>query len=182
MNESSEVQTMATERELARRIKGRFLLLSLTVLVLDQWSKWLIELHLPEHGAQPVIPGFFHLTHVRNTGVAFGLFASYGEAAGTWLLTALGLLALAVVVIYFARTPASARLLLLALALVLGGAVGNLLDRVANGAVTDFLAFFLGNFRWPDFNVADSAISIGLSLLVIDALRPRRHPPAAESR
>jgi signal peptidase II len=80
---SIEAQTLAT-----RFRKLRYLLVSLAVVVLDQWTKWLVEVHLPHHTTQPVIPGLFNLTHVRNSGVAFGLFASNG---GGWLLTALGL-------------------------------------------------------------------------------------------
>lgn len=156
-----------------RHPKARFLLLSLAVLALDQWTKWLIERHLPIHAARPVLPGVFYITHVRNSGVAFGLLAEHGSTRGAWLLIALGLIALAVVSHYFRITPASSRRLLIALALVLGGAIGNLLDRVATGAVTDFLGVFIGSYRWPDFNVADSAISIGLGLMVLDSLWPK---------
>jgi signal peptidase II len=88
-----------------------------------------------------------------------------------------------VVLIYFWRTPARDRLLLVALALVLGGAIGNLTDRVAGGAVTDFIDFYSGTYHWHTFNVADSAITIGLVLMAWDALRPRarRAPAIAET-
>jgi signal peptidase II len=152
--------------------KRGWLLVSLFVLALDQWTKWLVEIHLPVHASQPVVPGFFNLTHVRNTGVAFGLFAASGQAAATLILVGLGLSALVVVGFYFWRTPASQRLLLGALALVLGGAVGNLLDRCLAGAVTDFLDVYWRGHHWPAFNVADSAISVGLLLLAVDTLRP----------
>ncbi len=109
----------ATPRAKGR--KGPFLFISLAVLVLDQWSKWLVEVHLPHHASQPVIPDLLNLTHVRNTGVAFGLFASETPGVQTLVLTALGLLALSVVAVYFRRVPASHKLLLTALALVLGG-------------------------------------------------------------
>jgi signal peptidase II len=158
--------------------KLRYLLVSLGVLVLDQWTKWLVEAHLPRHAAQPIIPGFLNLTHVRNTGVAFGLFASGG--VGGWPLTLLGLGALAAVGIYFWVAPTRDRSLLVALALVVGGAVGNLIDRVASGAVTDFIDVYIGAHHWPSFNVADSAISIGILLMAIDSFRPRhREAPAA---
>jgi signal peptidase II len=142
--------------------KLRYLFLSLAVIVLDQWTKWLVEIHLPHHAAHPVIPGFLNLTHVRNTGVAFGLFASEGAADGTWLLIALGLVALAAVSVYFWFTPGHDRLLLIALSLVVGGAIGNLIDRVSSGAVTDFVDIYVGSHHWPAFNVADSAITIGI--------------------
>lgn len=151
--------------------KLRYLLVSLGVLVLDQWTKWLVEIHLPHHAAQPVVPGFLNLTHVRNTGVAFGLFASDGGSGG-WLLTLLGLGALAAVGLYYWFTPSRDRTLLVALALVVGGAVGNLIDRVSSGAVTDFVDVYMGAHHWPSFNVADSAISVGILLMAIDSFRP----------
>ncbi|HEV2854105.1 MAG TPA: signal peptidase II [Thermoanaerobaculia bacterium] len=159
--------------------KLRYLLVSLGVLVLDQWTKWLVEVHLPHHSAQPVIPGFLNLTHVRNTGVAFGLFASEGGGSG-WLLTLLGLGALAAVGVYYWFTPSRDRSLLVALALVVGGAVGNLIDRVSSGAVTDFIDVYIGLHHWPSFNVADSAISIGILLMAVDSFRPR-HPGHQEA-
>jgi signal peptidase II len=162
--------------------KSRYLIVALAVLVLDQWTKRLIEIHLPEQSSQVVVPGFFHLSHVRNSGVAFGLFPAQGEWLSTLLLALLGVAALAVVSVFFWRAAPTHRRLLVALALVMGGAVGNLIDRLASGAVTDFLAFYIGPYRWPDFNVADSAISIGLALMVLDSfLAPRpADSPAAE--
>ena len=153
------------------RGKGWYLVISLAVLALDQWTKWLVELHLPEYSSHPVLPGVFHLSHVRNTGVAFGMLASHGASGGMVWLVLLGAVALTVVGVFFWRTPPSDRLLLVALSLVLGGAVGNLLDRLASGAVTDFLLVYIGSYHWPDFNVADSAISVGLAFLVLDSFR-----------
>ncbi len=155
------------------RTKGAFLLLALLVLVLDQWSKWLVETHLPHFASETVIPGLLNLTHVQNTGVAFGLFAAHGDTTRTLVLSGLGVLALGVVLAYFWQTAAEDRLLLTSLSLVLGGAVGNLMDRVANGGVTDFIDFYLGTKHWHTFNVADSAITVGLILMAWDALRPR---------
>ncbi len=160
--------------------KLRYLFVSLAVIVLDQWTKWLVEVHLPHHATQPVIPGFFNLTHVRNTGVAFGLFASDGGGGAGWLLTGLGLGALVAVGLYFWYTPSRDRVLLVALALVVGGAVGNLVDRVSSGAVTDFLDVYVGLHHWPSFNIADSAISVGIVLMAIDSFRP--HPRHEDSR
>jgi signal peptidase II len=154
--------------------KLRYLLISFGVMALDQWTKWLVELHLPHHAAETVIPGFLNLTHVRNTGVAFGLFASDGNGTN-WTLTILGLVALTAVGVYFWLAPSKDRWLLVALALVVGGAVGNLIDRIASGAVTDFIDVYVGGHHWPSFNVADSAISIGIVLMAIDSFRPHRH-------
>lgn len=156
--------------------KSRFLLISLAILVADQWSKWQIEARIPHHGANSVISGFLNLIHVRNSGVAFGLFAANGAARSELWLTVLGFVALAAVGSYFWRTSLEDRTLLVALALVVGGALGNLIDRIATGAVTDFVDVYLGSHHWPAFNVADAAISIGIGLLILDSLRTR--PPA----
>lgn len=149
--------------------KSRYLLLALAVLVLDQWTKWLVDTHMPIGSSRPLLPSL-NLTHVKNTGVAFGLFASTGRDGGTWILALLGLGALSLVVLYFLRTPPEHRMLLIALALVLGGAVGNLIDRIAAQAVTDFIDFYIGLWHWHTFNIADSAISIGIVLIAWDTL------------
>jgi signal peptidase II len=125
-----------------------------------------------------VIGGFFNLVHVQNSGVAFGLFAEQGEAR-SWILAVLGLVALCAVAMYFWITPRGDLLLLTALALVAGGAVGNLIDRIAAGGVTDFLDVYVGSYHWPAFNVADSAITVGIGLMVFDAVLPGRRRRAA---
>jgi len=157
--------------------KRTLLLLALAVLALDQWTKWLVERGLPAHSSREIIPGFLHLSHVRNSGVAFGMMATGGNHVATIVLVALGLIAVVFVSWYFVRTPAHETRLLAALALVLGGAIGNLVDRIASGAVTDFVGVYIGSYRWPDFNVADSAICVGIGLLLLDSLR--RKPEAS---
>jgi signal peptidase II len=166
----------ASSAAAAERRKLRWLLLSLVIVVLDQWTKWLVERHLPEHVLQPVVPGLINLTNVRNTGVAFGLFASAGHLPTTLVLAGLSLVAFVVVGIYFWKTSANHRLLLFALSLVLGGAVGNLLDRLMSGAVTDFIDVYWRTHHWPSFNVADSAITVGLVVMALETLWPRRVP------
>lgn len=166
------------------RIKRSLLLLSLAVVVADQWSKYLVEQKLPLHRAFEVIPGFLNFTHVQNTGVAFGMFAANGSPIGTLILLALGLAALTIVGIYFWRTAPSDRLMLVSLSLILGGAVGNLIDRLATGSVTDFIDAYVGTYHWHTFNIADSAITIGICLMAIEILpgRGRRggnEPPSA---
>jgi signal peptidase II len=151
--------------------RSRYLVLSLFVLVLDQWTKWLIEAKLVDHGSMVVIPDLLNFTHVRNTGVAFGLLAAHGDATGTWILVGLGVAALSFVGYYFKIAPIDDRPLLIALTLVLGGAVGNLLDRALSGGVTDFIDFYYGTYHWHTFNVADSAITIGISLMVLATFR-----------
>jgi signal peptidase II len=165
---------------LARKLQYGYL--SLAIVVLDQWTKWLVELHLPRSASHPLIDGFLNLTHVQNTGVAFGLFARQGADGGAWLLIVLGVVALAAVMAYFRFAPASARLLLSALALIVGGALGNLIDRFASGAVTDFVDVYVGTHHWPAFNVADSAITIGICLMILDTFlhHHERHEAASD--
>lgn len=158
-----------------------YLFISLAVLVLDQWSKWLVELHLPHSVSHPLIPGFLNLTHVKNTGVAFGLFASHGSNGGSWILVLMGLVALAAVFLYFRFAPQRNGLLLSSLALIVGGAVGNLVDRLASGAVTDFVDVYVGAHHWPAFNVADSAITIGIGLMILDSFRPHHRAEQASA-
>jgi signal peptidase II len=162
--------------------KASYLLVSLGVLALDQWTKWWIETTVPAHTSREILPGLFHLSHVRNTGVAFGLLATGGDWSRTLLLICFIAAVLLFVGYSFRATPVTARRHLWALALVLGGAVGNFLDRLVSGAVTDFLAVFIGSWRWPDFNVADSAIVVGVGLLLLDLFRspaPAAKVPAA---
>jgi signal peptidase II len=163
--------------------KKGYLLVALAVLVLDQWSKWWIETELPFHATRPVIDGFFNLTHVRNTGVAFGFLAGSGQGVGPVLLSLLGFAALGFVGLYFWRATSRERSLLIGLGLILGGAVGNLLDRLASGAVTDFLDFYLGSYHWHTFNLADSAITVGIGCLLLDSVwRSREKSEEAPSR
>lgn len=156
------------------RLRLPYLLLSVAVLVADQWSKWAIEHTLPVGTSVEVVPGVLDFAHVRNTGVAFGLLATHGSWLGTLGLLLLGGLALGLVLWMFRRTPVDDRLLLSALGLILGGAVGNLVDRLAAGWVTDFIDFYVNRWHWHTFNLADSAITIGIGLMLIDLIRPRR--------
>ena len=163
------------------RAKAPYLLVSLAILLLDQWSKWLVETHLTHHARIEVIPGFLDFIHVRNTGVAFGLFAAHGDRSQTLLLLGLGFLALSFVGYYFWLVPRRERFLLWALALVVGGAVGNLIDRIAQSAVTDFVDVYVGTWHWHTFNVADSAISVGICLMLLSAFFDRRPEHVAEA-
>ncbi len=161
--------------------KASYLLISLAVVVLDQLSKGLVESLLPLHQSRSVIPGLLNLTYVRNSGVAFGMFASHGNRIGTFLLSGLGVAALLVVGLYFWRAAREERRLLVSLALILGGAVGNLVDRLASGEVTDFIDFYLGAYHWHTFNAADSAITIGIILMTLDIFWPSKKPGPVEA-
>jgi signal peptidase II len=153
-----------------RSFKLRLLLVSAAVLVVDQWTKSLVETHLATGPQRVIIPGFLDLIYVRNSGIAFGLFAAGSNTLGILILTLLGGVALALVLVYFWKTPAENRWVLVSLSLILGGAVGNLLDRLLSGSVTDFIEVYVGRYHWPTFNAADSAISIGIVMMVIDAV------------
>ena len=161
------------------KLQGRlpYLLLVLATLILDRGTKVLIQNRFALNESVPIIDGFFDITYVKNTGVAFGIFSSISSPAKSVLLSLFTACAVVVVVTYSVRSPARKRLLQVALALILGGALGNLYDRLAYGYVVDFLEFYVGNYHWPSFNVADSAISTGVALLAIEIIRsetPRR--------
>jgi signal peptidase II len=139
----------------------------LLLVALDQVTKWLVSRYLTLYDNLAVIPGFFSLTHIRNKGAIFGAFSRVNSPAVFLLLTVASLVALALVLYYFFRTPASERGMKLALSLILAGALGNLIDRVFRGYVIDFLDFHIKGRHWPFFNVADSAITIGALLLFV---------------
>ena len=149
------------------------LLIALVVFTLDQVTKAVVEANIPLHEARSVIPGLLRLTNVKNRGAAFGIFADSPSEGRIAVLILLSVVALAVVVTLLWRNQPSARRMGLGLALILGGAIGNLFDRLVQGSVVDFLDFYLSSYHWPAFNVADSAIVIGAGLLLLDmVLKP----------
>src|SRR5436853_278913 len=155
------------------QFQGRlpYLSLAIVTLVVDRWSKTLIQHRFDLNESVSVIDGLFNITSVRNTGVAFGIFSSFSSPAKSLLLSVFTACAAVVVITYSVRSPARNRLLQVALALILGGALGNLYDRIAYGYVVDFLEFYVRAYHWPSFNVADSAISVGVALLALEILR-----------
>jgi len=157
-----------------------YLLLALGVVVLDQATKALVIAKIPLYTTIPVIRGFFDLTHLQNTGAAFGVFAAAGSAR-PFLVTLLALAVFAGVLVWSLTTPPDHRLLQCALGLIMGGAVGNLIDRVRFSAVTDFLRFYVDRWEWPSFNAADSAISVGVVLLAWDIWRRPEPEPARKT-
>jgi len=157
----------------------RPLLIALAVLLLDRMSKWAIAQTIPLEDAVNIIPGFFRLTHLENTGAAFSLFADFSSPFRTTLLITFSVAALAVVSVLLWKDRSVFHSGTLALSLILGGAVGNLWDRVSDGKVTDFLDFYIGAHHWPPFNVADSAIVIGALLLFLRMLRKDHRSQAA---
>ncbi len=148
-----------------------YLSLSLLVILADALTKWTVATHIDLHEAVPVVPNLFQLVHVRNTGAAFGIGANTDSQIVPLLLNAGALLVFLVVVVYAFRAAVTDHLLQVGLHLILGGAIGNLIDRFRFGYVVDFLDFSLRDHHWPAFNVADSAICIGIVLLFLDMRR-----------
>lgn len=153
------------------------LLIALLVVALDRVTKRVIAKDIPLHDAKKLISGFFYLTHVENRGAAFSLFA---DSPGQWkiaLLVMFSVVALVVVSALLWRSSHTMTTTGIGLALILGGALGNLWDRLFSGRVVDFLLFYIGTYQWPAFNVADSAIVCGAGLLVIEILFARAPEP-----
>jgi signal peptidase II len=162
-----------------------YLSISLSVIVLDAWSKWLISRTIDTHEAIQIIPNFFQLVHVRNTGAAFGIGANAESQIVPLLLNAGAIGVFCVVVVYALRSAVTDRLLQCGLHLILGGAIGNLLDRFRFKYVVDFLDVYVSwggrEHHWPAFNVADSAICIGIGLLFLDMRRKPADAAAPET-
>jgi len=153
--------------------------LSAMVFAIDRLTKSVIEARVSTFDVHPVIPGFFDIVHSQNRGVAFGLMNESDSAWRTVVLIAFSTAALLLVAGLLWRASRLDRWTAAGLALVLGGAAGNLFDRILWGRVTDFLEFYIGDLHWPTFNVADSCIVIGSGLLLLELLRPKRQPAGA---
>jgi len=158
----------ATERQshILSSTYGLTVLAFLVILVSDQLTKALIVDRFAVGDSVEIIPGMFNLCHARNSGVVFGLFPGI-----SWLfavLTAVAIILLVVLVRSLEET--ASRLQYLAYGLIIGGAVGNLIDRLRFGTVTDFLDFYIGTHHWPAFNVADSAVCTGVAILLVTTL------------
>jgi signal peptidase II len=155
------------------RASLRFLYFSISAVVIlgDRLTKLLIARNVElNFGIITVIPNFFSITHVENTGAAFSLFADWPQRIRVPLLVGFSTVAMIVVCYMLWKSAAKFTWTGLALAFILGGASGNLYDRILFGRVTDFLHFYIGNHMWPDFNLADSAIVCGATLLFIDLI------------
>ncbi len=145
-----------------------------SVILLDQISKIYIDQTFRLHESLPVIPQLFSITYVRNPGAAFGLFADQSSLFRTVLFAGVSIAALVFLFLMLYQAPKEDRWQITALSLLLGGATGNLLDRVRMGEVIDFLDFYIGTYHWPAFNVADSAITIGVAMLLLALLKDTR--------
>jgi signal peptidase II len=141
------------------------------LIAADQLTKYLLTLYLPVNSGKVVIPGFFNLVHVRNTGGAFSMFAAGHSTPRLAVFIILTVIVLAVLVYAYNKTGKNDRWTRAAYILIAGGAAGNLIDRIRMGEVIDFLDFYAGSYHWPAFNVADSAITVGAGLLLLSLIR-----------
>lgn len=152
----------------------RWVWLSILVVILDQASKIWMETNFTYQEQFVVIDNFFNLTLAYNTGAAFSFLANAGGWQ-RWFFSLLAVVISIILITWMQRLASHERWAAIGLALVLGGAVGNLVDRLIHGHVIDFLLFYYQQWSWPAFNVADMAITIGVSILLLDALFDKRH-------
>ncbi|MEQ1727050.1 MAG: signal peptidase II [Vicinamibacterales bacterium] len=153
---------------------GRLLRLELwvpvLVVALDQFTKWLVRMRVPIHDSVEVIPNLLNITHVRNTGAAFGFLNGVDFPGKTLVIAVVAMVALVGVALYSGTLSNQQLLPRLAMALIIGGAAGNLIDRIVIGSVVDFVDAYWGTFHFWAFNVADSAITIGVALMILDMI------------
>ncbi|MES2488815.1 MAG: signal peptidase II [Pseudomonadota bacterium] len=153
-----------------------WLWLSALVISIDQITKQLVVKHLSWYEVQPLLPNL-NLVHMKNTGAAFSMFSN----APVWVFAALGVAVSVGIIVWMRSNPRGQTLVATALALILGGALGNVIDRVTRGAVVDFVDFYVGNWHFAAFNVADMAITLGAGFMILDMiLDTRRAKPVAE--
>lgn len=146
-------------------------IVAILVFALDRWSKYLVETRFAPYESRVVIPGFFDIVHSSNNGVAFGIFANAASPYRGGLLIAFSVGALLLLGWLLWRNRRIDRYSSVAIALIFGGASGNVFDRLRLGSVTDFLDFYAGSYHWYTFNLADTAISVGAGLLLLGMLR-----------
>jgi signal peptidase II len=151
--------------DVVRRIVA--FVIALGVFSLDRWSKWIIETQFSAYDSKTVIPGFFNIVRSQNPGVAFGMFAENSSQSRTPILIGLSVLAVLLLAGMLWRIERLDTASAIGLALIFGGAMGNVYDRVRVGSVTDFLDFYAGSHHWYTFNLADAAICTGAGLLIL---------------
>ena len=140
------------------------------LIVIDQYTKFMVTLHIPINYSVKVVEGFFNLTHIRNSGVAFGIFSDQNSELKPYLLIFVSIIAIIAILIIFHQTGKNKKIVQIGLILVFSGAIGNLIDRVLHKEVIDFIDFFIDNQHWPAFNIADSCITIGVMFMLTDML------------
>jgi len=140
------------------------------IIVLDQIVKAVIKQVIPLHQSITVIPGFFDLSHIQNPGGAFGLLSDQSPVIRVVVFIILSSVAVGMVFYLYCKTDESLPFLSIGFAMMMGGAVGNLIDRIRFGRVVDFLDFYIGSLHWPSFNVADSAVTVGIAIFLFHLL------------
>ena len=151
------------------------------IVICDQITKAIVDRTMSLHDSIPIIDGFFNLTYVRNTGAAFGIFSGSHEAFRLPFLILVSVIAIGFVLVMLKRLRYEATGIAAALAFILGGAIGNLIDRALYGEVIDFLDVYWSNYHWPAFNVADSFITIGVTITLFYLIRAKGEDPFAEN-
>ena len=142
-------------------------LVAATVVFADQLTKAIVINKLPLYQSLTIIPGLFDITHIRNPGGAFGFLAGSGPGVRKLVFLFVSLMALVLIFWFYLKTPSTHRFLASGFAMIFGGAMGNLIDRIRLGEVVDFLDVYVGKYHWPAFNVADSAILIGIGIFLL---------------
>ncbi len=156
--------------------KKSYLLVIAAIIAADQTSKWLVARYMPLDTVRDVIKGCFRLWHVRNSGAVWGFFSGHDGGLAPMVITALAIAALLIVAFFFLRADSRSRLELTSYAFILGGALGNITDRLRLGYVVDFLDAYVKSQHWPTFNIADSCITIGVLLLALSLWRGKCTP------
>lgn len=149
---------------------NRLLIVSGAIVFLDQITKWIVLETMPLYQTIPVLPGFFNLTHIHNPGGAFGFLSTNPSAILRLFFLLASSVAVGLIFYFYKKTPREQTGLSTGFALIFGGAIGNLIDRIRLGKVVDFLDFYIGDLHWPAFNVADSAVTIGMVIFVFHIL------------
>jgi signal peptidase II len=151
------------------------------ILISDQVTKLIVGRTMALHHSIPVIEGLFNLTYIRNTGAAFGIFAGSAEIFRRPFLIIVSIAASGFILNLLRRLPARETGLITAMTFILGGAIGNLIDRVIYGEVIDFLDFVWAGYHWPAFNIADSFITVGVAITIVYLIRAKGDDPFARS-
>lgn len=157
----------------------KFLWVSVVVVVLDQLTKSVATAELVLHQPVALFPGF-NFTLMHNEGAAFS-FLSDASGWQRWFFTVIAIVVSIGITIWLARLPKDQKLMAISLSLILGGAIGNVWDRILLGYVVDFIDVYYSQYHWPAFNIADSAISVGAAILILDSLRSIKHERNASS-
>jgi signal peptidase II len=162
-------------------MRNKYYSVAFIILLVDYLTKWVVRVRLDPIQSVEIIPGYLRLSYWQNSGVAFGLFDAVASVWKPYILAALAVVAVVVIVVYGEHMPPERKLLRASLAIIIGGILGNFVDRIVRGYVIDFIDVHIyDTFHWPTFNVADSAITIGIALLLIDTVKNPAVNPAVK--